>query len=178
MFSDELSLKRLQQIVGKSVYIYPRLHTSLPLLIKEIYLRPTSSKLRLKLIKQLIETLFDDYFFKDEVYQAIKSSNTRPKFLHIGLKFWELLGQEALARETKSEVSSSIIKALLTENFIKVFARSLSIQNGVLFEAARSLKASIIKMLDQVEIPADHSAQLIQTFFGPNTATKLAVKRN
>lgn len=83
-----------------------------------------------------------------------------------------------MARETKIEVSSSILKALLTENFIKVFARSLSIQNGVLFEAARSLKTSVIKMLDQVEVPADHATQLLQTFFGPNTSTKLAVKRN
>ena len=109
LLAEEQNVKRLTQIAGKSIYIYPRLHTSLPLLIKEIYLRPTSSKLRLKLLNHIIKTLLDDFFFNEEVYAGIKSSSTRPKFLHIGLKFWELIGQEALARESKAQASTSIV---------------------------------------------------------------------
>ena len=127
ILGNEEDLQKLKQIVGKSVYIYPRLHTSLPLLINEIYLRPSSSKLRLKLIKQLTKILFEDYFFNDDVYQAIKSSATRPKFLHIGLKFWELLGKETLARETKNETRTAILNALINEHVLRVFVRGLSI---------------------------------------------------
>ena len=91
--SDDQDFHKLKAIAGKSVYIYPRLHNSLPLLINEIYLNNASStKLRLQQIKKLAKTLFEDHFFNEQVYQAIKSSATRPKFLHIGLKFWELLG--------------------------------------------------------------------------------------
>ncbi len=93
IFDDDQSLHKLKTIAGKSVYIYPRLHTSLPLLINEIYIKhASSSKLRLQLIKKLATVFFEDHFFNEQVYQAIKSSATRPKFLHIGLKFWELLG--------------------------------------------------------------------------------------
>ena len=88
-------MKKLTTIIGKSVYIYPRLHTSLPLIIEEIYQSKLNStpKLRLQMIKKLNKALFEEYFFNEQVYQGIKSSATRPKFLHIGLKFWELLGQ-------------------------------------------------------------------------------------
>ena len=107
VLADDNDLVRLKNIVGKSVYLYPRLHSSLPLLIKEIYLKNASSaKLRLQLIKKLAKSLLEDYFFSEQVYQAIKSSATRPKFLHIGLKFWELLGTSSIARESKTEVKN------------------------------------------------------------------------
>ena len=90
MFSTDEDLKKLTNIIGKSVYIYPRLHTSLPLIIAEIYISKeyTTAKLRLQLVKKLTKALFENYFFNESVYQGIKSSVTRPKFLHIGLKFW------------------------------------------------------------------------------------------
>ena len=68
LLATEDDIKRLQQIVGKSVYIYPRLHNSLSLLVKEIYLRPSTSKLRTKLIKQITQIIFDEWFFNENVY--------------------------------------------------------------------------------------------------------------
>ena len=178
IFADEEDLLKLKHIVGKSVYIYPRLHTSLPLLIDEIYLRPSTTKQRLNLIKKLVKILFENYFFNDDIYQGIKSSSTRPKFLHIGLKFWELLGKETLARESKNEARTTILNALINEYLLRVFVRGLSIQKGMLYEVAKEIKTSIIKMLELVQIPPEHAMQLLQALFGPNTATRLAVRRN
>lgn len=90
--TDE-EIKRLKAIVGKSIYIYPRIHTSIALIINEIYVKQTSSKLRFKMIKSLATSLFEDYFFEETVYHGIKSSTARPKFLNIGLKFWQMLGE-------------------------------------------------------------------------------------
>ena len=63
--TDE-DLQKLKTIIGKSVYIYPRLHQSLPLVISEIYTKPGSTaKLRLQLIKKLAQALFEEYFFSE-----------------------------------------------------------------------------------------------------------------
>jgi len=48
----------------------------------------------------------------------------------------------------------------------------------MLYEVARETKTSIIKMLELVQIPPEHAMQLLQSLFGPNTATRLAVRRN
>lgn len=55
VIADENDLHRLRAIAGRSVYIYPRLHTSLPLLINELYQRPqaSSTKLRLQEIRRV-----------------------------------------------------------------------------------------------------------------------------
>ena len=63
--TDE-DLQKLKTIIGKSVYIYPRLHQSLPLVIAEIYTKPGSTaKLRLQLIKKLAQALFEEYLFNE-----------------------------------------------------------------------------------------------------------------
>lgn len=177
LVTDE-EITRLKAIVGKSIYIYPRLHTSISLIINEIYVKQTSSKLRLKMIKNLATSLFADYFFKETVYQGIKSSTARPKFLNIGLKFWQMLGEQTIARETKKEVRTAILNLLISDNFLRVFVRGLSIQKGTLFDISKAVKASLIRMLEQVQIPAEQAMQLMQTLFGPNTSTRLAIKRN
>ena len=141
-FETDEDLRKLPEIVGKSVYILPRLHTSLPLIVSEIYMKHASSaKLRLQMIKKLAKILFDDYFFNEQVYQAIKSSTTRPKFLHIGLKFWQLLGLDSISRETKNEVKSGILNCLITENFLRVFVRGMAVQKGKLVEVSKESKS-------------------------------------
>jgi len=37
-----------------------------------------------------MKEIFNSYFFNEEYYFTLKSTY-RPKFLHIGLKFWEKL---------------------------------------------------------------------------------------
>ena len=100
--------------------------------------------------------------------------------MHIGLKFWQLIGLETIQREAKStEARTTILNYLLSsEGFLRVFVRGISIQKGVLFDVCREIKASLISMIEQVSIAPSQAAQLLQTLFGPNTATRLAIKRN
>lgn len=48
----------------------------------------------------------------------------------------------------------------------------------MLFDSAKEVKLSLIKVLEQVEIPAEQAMQFIQAIFGPNTFSKLPIKRN
>ena len=79
------------------------------------------------MFKKIAKTLFDEYLFNEEIYQGIKNSSRRPKFLHIGLKFWELIVQQSMAQETKSEARLQLLNALVNENFLRVLVRGLSI---------------------------------------------------
>ena len=179
IFGDDSNLHKLKVIIGRSIHIYPRLHNCLPMLINEIYLKhASSSKLRQQEILKLSKAIFEEHFFDEEVYHGIKNSSSRPKFLHIGLKFWELVGMQTLARESKVETKRAILNALISEGFLRVFVRGVSFQKGVLFDVANEVKGSLVKMLQQVEVSAEHAMQLLQTLFGPNTSNRLAIKRN
>ena len=59
-----------------------------------------------------------------------------------------------------------------------MFVRGVSFQKGVLFEAANQVKESLVKMLQEAEMSPEHAMQLLQTLFGPNTASRLPIKRN
>ena len=106
-----------------------------------------NEKQRVKVIKQLSAEVFEDCFFNETVYSGLKST-TRPKFLHIGLKFWELLGSETVRREVKTEAKTKILQVLLSQGFLRVFVRSLSMQKGVLYEVAQQVKQALIKMME------------------------------
>ena len=51
-------------------------------------------------------------------------------------------------------------------------------QKGVLYEVARQVKSTLISIMEKVQISSELSMQLLQTMFGPNNLTKLAIKRN
>lgn len=91
MFGEKTSqhLQLLKQIIGKSTQTYPRLHSSVSFIVKEI-INVKNSKERIQLVGQVMKTLFNEHFFNEEHYFTLKSSY-RPKFLHIGLKFWETM---------------------------------------------------------------------------------------
>ena len=73
------------------------------------------------------------------MYSGLKSA-TRPKFLHIGLKFWELIVSVMSQNEAANEDKTKIIELMLSAGFIRVFVRSLSMQKGVLYDVAKQVK--------------------------------------
>jgi hypothetical protein len=156
ILSEPENMRLLKKIVVKSTYIHPRLHSSLPLLIREIY-HPSlglSQKQRVKVVKQISEEIFEECFFNETVYSGLKSA-TRPKFLHIGLKFWELLGLETVRREEDDATKTKVLQILLSQGFLRVFVRSLSMQKGVLYEVAKQVKQALIKMMEQAHVKSD-----------------------
>jgi hypothetical protein len=55
-----------------------------------------------------MKTLFNEHFFNEEYYFTLKSSY-RPKFLHIGLKFWEKMAQMLFSKEEKNSVKEKML---------------------------------------------------------------------
>lgn len=124
-----------------------------------------------------MKEVLNGHFFNEEYYFSLKSTY-RPKFLHIGLKFWETLISEVISNETSAKTKTKLIQALLSPEYIRVFVRSMSMQKGILFDVATSVKATMLKSLEKAEISASLAQQLLSTFFGPNSNQKLALKRN
>jgi hypothetical protein len=61
--------------------------------------RADKDKDRLRRFKVLTKNYLDQHVFKQEEYCALKG-NVRPKFLHIGLKFWQMIAISATKNET------------------------------------------------------------------------------
>ena len=104
--------------------------------------------------------MFEDCFFDEVVYSGLKSG-TRPKFLHIGLKFWELIGNFTIQNEQANKDKTKIIEILLSPGFIRVFVKSLSMQKGVLFEVAKQIKSTLIIIMEKVQVSPELATQLI-----------------
>lgn len=82
-----------------------------------------------------MKEVFNSYFFNEEYYFTLKSTY-RPKFLHIGLKFWEILCSTLIAGEQTNKIRERLMLTILSVEFIRVFVRSISMQKGVLFDVA------------------------------------------
>ncbi len=109
IFGEKTSqhLQSLKQVIGKSTQTYPRLHSSVSYVVKEIT-NVKNSKERIQLVSQVMKTLFNEHFFNEEHYFTLKSSY-RPKFLHISLKFWETLAQMLFTKEEKNSVKEKML---------------------------------------------------------------------
>jgi hypothetical protein len=54
-----------------------------------------------------------------------------------------------------------MIESLLSAEFIKVFVRSVSMQKGVLFDVAQSVKTALLKSLEKAELSATTAQELL-----------------
>jgi len=86
MLEDSQSLEEITAQLGKATYLFPRQHSCMDNLLREAF-RHEDPKLRLKRCKTLTKTLLENHLFKVEEFKDLKGT-VRPKFLHIGLKFW------------------------------------------------------------------------------------------
>ena len=87
ILTDKKNLKMIQALVTKQTYLYPRLHSSLHLLMNEITQAEVKSAERARLTQQLVMSLLDEHLFNEEVYAEMKST-AKFKFLFIGFKVW------------------------------------------------------------------------------------------
>jgi len=81
-----------------------------PLLIKDI--------LKKESLISLINQVIHAHFFSNIVYQTIKS-NSRPKFLNIGLKLTCLI-----LTSITSEKADLILSAILKPDFLRIFVKN------------------------------------------------------
>jgi hypothetical protein len=100
LFGDkaEAHVQQLKQIVSKATSSYPRMHSAIKLIVNEIT-SLNEPKDRARVVGLVMKDIFDNHFFNEEYYFSLKSTY-RPKFLHIGLKFWETLINDVIGSET------------------------------------------------------------------------------
>jgi hypothetical protein len=112
--------------VAKQTFLYPRLHSCLPLLVQlEISQSEGTTKDKAKLCSQLIKGLLEDNVFNEDVYGEMKSTS-KFKFLHIGLSLWELLVKEVQVWDSKGKQRETLVEAFLGPNFIRVLVKNVS----------------------------------------------------
>ncbi len=136
LLSDKKNLKLLQALVSRQTYLYPRLHSSLSLLLEDISnSEETKTSDKAKLTQTLAKSLLDDHLFNEDVYQDMKSSS-KFKFLHIGFKLWQQTVSSIGTWDTKVKHREALLDSLITPNFIKVLVKNISNPKAQLHEEA------------------------------------------
>jgi len=126
LLNDKKNLSQLQKLVAKQTFLYPRLHSCLPLLVQlEISQSEGTTKDKARLCSQLIKGLLEDNVFNEDVYGEMKSTS-KFKFLHIGLSLWELLVKEVQVWDSKGKQRETLVDAFLGPNFIRVLVKNVS----------------------------------------------------
>lgn len=174
ILASETAAKKLAKIAAQSTYLHPRLHSSLPLLIHDIY-REQSQSERAKVISLLLNTVVIDYFSSTAVYASLKS-NTRPKFLNIGLKLTALLMQTVVKNEKSTEIKELVLAAFAKPEFLRIFIKNYQNAKSPLADACNEIKAQLMLLVN--DLSPTKAYNLLMSLFGPNTQTKLALKRN
>lgn len=71
----------------------------------------------------LLNTVIIEYFCSSAVYASFKS-NTRPKFLNIGLKLTALLLQTVVKSEKTAEVKEMLLSTFAKPEFLRIFVKN------------------------------------------------------
>lgn len=95
---DKKILLQISTLIKGQTYLYPRLHSSIPLLIKEVFRDEKSFESNFALFSQI---LLEQTIFDERVHDTMKSV-AKYKYLHIGLRIVEsLLKQVQLSSTPK-----------------------------------------------------------------------------
>ena len=72
--------------------------------------------------------------------------NTRPKFIYIGLKLTEIILQSVLKQENSYLLNEQILGTIVSPQFLKIFVKNYQNNKGPLFDAASSIKNSLLQI--------------------------------
>lgn len=177
ILADKKNLKLIQGLVQKTTYLYPRLHSSLPLLLNEIS-NEQKPQDRMKLIQTFTQSLLDDHLLNEESYNAITKNSTKFKFIHIGLRLWELVAKKIGEWDSKLKNREQLIDMLVKPNFLKVLVKNTQNVKAHLHEAALQVKQTMITLIQSSNLNGEQSFKLMLTLFGPNANVKFSLKKN
>jgi len=118
-------LHQISALIKAQTYLYPRLHSSLPLLIKELFREKKA--LVEKNLNLFIQIILEDAIFNEEVHDNMKSV-AKFKYLHIGLKVVEAILNrvQGLTGSKHTAMKLRITQTLLLEG---LNIRSMVIRN-------------------------------------------------
>ncbi len=67
ILSDKRNIKQISLLISKTTYLFPRIHSFIPLLLNEVSFEAKTAD-KVKLLTQLSTSLLDGYMFNDEIY--------------------------------------------------------------------------------------------------------------
>ena len=105
-------------------------------------------------------------------------SVTKFKFLHIGLKYWQLIVDKINSFDTKLQAREKLTEHLVTSNFVKILVKNIQSQKNQLHDQALAVKQSLITFITQSKLSGDLSLKLVIQLFGPNSNLRFSVKKN
>jgi len=149
-------LAKALPLVKAQTYLYPRLHSSLVLLLEDLFRGDPNAKSNalLKKFKNINDTFLEASIFNEEVLASLKSV-TRLKYLHIGLRIVEVVFKKLATLEgPKSiKIKAKVIGMMLrdSENFRGVLVRNVQTPKNQLHEAAKEAKVAVVQVLNQIK---------------------------
>jgi len=114
-------------------------------LLSDLYSSDLSDKDRQAVIAQFVQHVILDHFCSEETYQALKS-NSRPKFLNVGLKIATRLLQILLTKENNA-ISHKVVEKLICQSFMKIFVKNFQNTKSQLNDTASQFKTALLALL-------------------------------
>lgn len=105
-------------------------------------------------------------------------SSAKFKFLFIALSYWRLAVDSVQRWDSKLKAREALIATLVSPNFLRVLVKNVSNTKAQLHSEAASVKTALIAFLQSSELSSGSSLLLLTQLFGPNTTTRLSVKKH
>ncbi|CDW85691.1 dna polymerase v-like [Stylonychia lemnae] len=176
ILTEKKNLKTISQLIQKQTYLFPRLHTSLQLLLNEINLESKVSD-KTKITQQVIISILEESNFNEDVYSQLRSV-TKFKFLHIGLRFWQMIAQSIMKWDIKHQSREQLLDLLLSQPFMKVLVKNVQNQKNQLHDAAISVKDTLFQYIQNSNLSGEYALKLVKQLFGPNSLLRFSPKKN
>ena len=122
LVSNKKQLQHINTLIKQQTYLFPRLHLSTQMLVKELFV---DAKFAGKHLVQFLKEILEDAIFNDEIHNSMKSV-AKMKYLHIGFKIAELVLQEVNKMKTES-LDILVVRSLLLKfsNFKSLLVRNV-----------------------------------------------------
>ena len=131
----------------------------------------------MKLAQSYFKAVFEDHLFNEDVYSGMKSS-AKFKFLFIALSYWRLAVESVGVWDPKLKAREALLDTLVGPNFLRVLVKNVSNTKAQLHDEANSVKSALVTFLQTSELSSATCLRLLTQLFGPNTTTRLSVKKH
>lgn len=105
-------------------------------------------------------------------------SSAKFKFLFIALSYWRLAVESVGVWDPKLKAREALLDTLVGPNFLRVLVKNVSNTKAQLHDEANSVKSALVTFLQVSELSSGTCLRLLTQLFGPNTTTRLSVKKH
>ena len=112
IFKDKKMVMGANGLVKHQTYLYPRLHSSTCLLVKELF---RDKKHLGKNVETFFKVVLEDSIFNEDIHSSMKSV-AKMKYLHIGFKIAEMVIKGVIDGDFDSKLKIKVINCCLNKS--------------------------------------------------------------